>query len=386
MMRFSYHSFLLPLIASLSPISFAASVSLPSYPLAVKGPYLSTWVPGDQLSDAATAQPEFWAGQNITWTVLARVNGATYSLFGLPGLADNISPATTKSVSYTSTHTYITVTADVVTFNLDFFSPVLPGSADDARQSLPYSYLTVNATSTSSRSVQVLSAIDDTWTGQNGASSLNYTNLGSAGYYQYFNPRQTLYTENADRATYGSIVFGASTDGSVTHGSDSSSNIYSSFVRNGALAAGTSSNADTVAWAKNLGTFQGTASSNATFVVGFDRVYAINYLGEDQTGYYRTKWQTIQSAVTYALSSYGLALAESLSFDVQVRSNAEAVSDQFGNQYADIVEASVRQTFGALELTVRLLLCRYLAVADSLQGAYLGPYRRPVGLSQRDLK
>lgn len=36
-------------------------------PLAVKNPYLSTWVPGYQMNDSAHARPEFWAGQSLTW-------------------------------------------------------------------------------------------------------------------------------------------------------------------------------------------------------------------------------------------------------------------------------------------------------------------------------
>ena len=82
------------------------------------------------------------------------------------------------------------------------------------------------------------------------------------------------------------------------------------------------------------------------------RADAINYLGQTQTGYYRSKWPTIPEAVEYFLQSYDDANAASKTVDKEVRQRAEAVSTAFGSKYADIIEASVRQTFGALELTV----------------------------------
>ncbi|KAK4541039.1 hypothetical protein LTR36_008408 [Oleoguttula mirabilis] len=338
---------------ALSTRSGASTVSLPSYPLAVKNPYLSTWVPGSSLADAATAQPEFWAGQDITWTVLARVNGVTYSLFGNPQDTTDTSPATTTGISFTSSHTLVDLTAGAASFTLDFFSPVLPGTSDYARQSLPYSYLTVTANATSSQSVQVLSAIDQTWTAQNGAADLNYTTLDTEGYFQFYNPDQYPFTESSDQATWGSIVFATTTGSEVTPGCDTAATIYEQFATNGSLAGVTSCyGSDLAAWSKDLGSVSEDVSESVTFAVGLDRQLTINYLGVTQTGYYRTQWPTIETAVSYFLQNYSLALSDSNTFDDEVRSRSESVSSVFGSQYADINEASVRQSFGAIELTV----------------------------------
>src|ERR1700710_2026445 len=104
-------------------LSTSANVNLPSYPLAVKSPYLSAWVPGNQIGNAPTAQAEFWAGQPLTWSILARVNGVTYSLFGAPDGIANVTAATTGAVTYTSSHTIINLTAGKAQLILDFFSP-----------------------------------------------------------------------------------------------------------------------------------------------------------------------------------------------------------------------------------------------------------------------
>jgi hypothetical protein len=357
-------------LTTLPSLSIAGSVSLPSYPLAVKSPYLSTWVPGNQIRDAPTAQAEFWAGQNVTWTILARVNGMTYSLFGAPKAVSNTTAATTVAVSYTSSHTLVDLTAGAAKITLDFFSPVLPGPRDYARQSLPYSYLTVSAASSTGRElldVQILSAIDQSWTAQHGAAHLNYTAAGTAGLFWFYDPDQIAYTEASDMATYGSVIFATTTGPEVTHACDTAANVYAVFTSKGSLTASTQCRgSDLAVWSKDLGHVGAILPGSVTFAVGFDREQTINYLGETQTGCYRSKWPTVPEAVEYVLGDYHSVLATSALFDAEVRLRSEAVSKQFGSSYADIVEASVRQTFGAIDLTVRYYslpgprLCRIL--------------------------
>ncbi|KAF7187912.1 Glutaminase A [Pseudocercospora fuligena] len=328
-----------------------SSANLPSYPLAVKSPYLSAWMPGSQIKNAATGQPQFWTGQSLTWSILARVGSTSYTLFGVPGGISGSTAATTKSVWYSSSHTYVTLTAGSATFALDFFSPVFPGSGSYAKQSLPYSYLTVNATNSRSQSIQVLSAIDQTWTAQGGAAALNWTTSGSTGFFWFYNSNAAAYTEKSDMAAYGSVLYGTTVSGSsVTHTCDTPANVYMAFTSRGTLTAKSScSGSNLAAVSKNLGT---TTSGSVTFAIGFDRVQAIQYLGAAQTGYFRKQWPTVQSAISYFLGNYQSALSTSLSFDAAVRLKALSVSSTYGSQYADILEASVRQTFGGLEITV----------------------------------
>jgi hypothetical protein len=286
-------------------------------------------------------------------TILARVDGTTYSLFGG---ASGVELATTKGVSYTSSHTLVDLTAGPASITLDFFSPVFPGTNDYVRQSLPYSYLTVTANSSSSAvDVQVLSAIDYTWTAQTGAAELNYTRAGSAAFWWWYNSDEIWFTEKNDMATYGSVLFGTTTGSSVTYGADTASNVYGDFNADGKLTSPSSvSSTDLAALAKDLGTINEGSSGNVTFVVGHNRDQAINYLGTHQTGVYRADYWDVQDAVPAVLADYSSVYQASISFDNEVRSKAEAVSSTFGSQYADIIEASVRQTFGALELTVPL--------------------------------
>lgn len=110
----------------------------PSYPLAVRNPYLSTWMPSDQVQTLPFAESEFWAGQGLTWSIMARIDGKAYSLMGVAAAeGDGITPAVVRSAEYTATHSVFTLSAGGLAFTLDFFSPVSPWNY--LRQSLPFS-------------------------------------------------------------------------------------------------------------------------------------------------------------------------------------------------------------------------------------------------------
>lgn len=110
----------------------------PSYPLAVRNPYLSTWMPSDRVQHLPYAEPQFWAGHDLGWSVIVRVDGQAYSLMGVPDADDNgIRPAIVHRAEFTATHSAFDLSAGSVALTLDFFSPVSPPNY--LRQSLPFS-------------------------------------------------------------------------------------------------------------------------------------------------------------------------------------------------------------------------------------------------------
>ena len=324
---------------------------------------------------------------------MARVDNSAYALFGVPDpWTDGPVNARTDSISYTSTHTIFRLAAGDVKVILDFFSPVLPAPDDYQRQSLPYSYLTVSVSNPTevASSVQIAAGIDRTWTNQNGAAKLNFTKTDSAQFFQFHNPDEILFTEtNEAMATYGTVIWATTDDNATTHASGTTADVLDGFLKTGAVNASEDHGYhDLAALFKNLGLIPPKETRNVTFAVGFDRADAISYLGDIQTGYYRTRWPTIPQAVDFVLQDYNNATLESQSFDHEVRERSEAVSDVFGEQYADIVEASIRQTFGALELTVSTCGCQ--AFSSSSLTLRTGPKERPLciafGLSQRNIQ
>ncbi|KAI9733635.1 MAG: hypothetical protein M1834_003237 [Cirrosporium novae-zelandiae] len=320
----------------------------PSYPLAVRNPYLSAWLPGSQASNLPSSSPQFWAGNNLTWSVIARVNNETYNLFGVPNPESGTQSATVLSGEYTSTHSIFSLKAGTANITLDFLSPVSLNNY--VRQSLPFSYLTVSVDSTgsSSPSVQIYSDIDDTWTGQSSSTTWNYTNSGSTYAYQLSANGRARYSQNSnDMALWGEAVY-ATEGSSVTSASGDASTIRSEFVSGGSLSSGHSSwtAGGVTAFAHDLGTLDN--STSVTFAIGYVREAAVNYLGSAQTGYYRATYANTVPAVAHFLDDYDSASSEADSVDSTISSAGDSISDN----YTAILALSTRQILGGIDLTI----------------------------------
>ncbi|KAJ5670797.1 uncharacterized protein N7477_006160 [Penicillium maclennaniae] len=311
-------------LVSISTAITYSPVQPPSYPLAVRSPYLSgvSWIPGSEAVSLPRNSAQFWAGNTLTWSVIARVDGTSYNLFGVANPLGGTTAATVTEATYTSTHSTFLVTAGSRRFTLDFFSPVSPKNY--LRQSLPFSYLTVTLAAGNSSSVQIYSDIDSTWTGQTSDSTWSHTTSGAASVFQ---------------------IVGTS----VSTQSGPISTVRKRFVNNGTLS---NTYADwtaggVVAFSHNLGT---TADETAvTFAIGHVREESINYLGAAQTGYYRATYKDTPAAVAYFLEDYEDANAESSKLDDLVQSTG---ASSYGSNYSDILALSVRQTYGGIEITI----------------------------------
>ena len=183
-----------------------------------------------------------WTGtKNLGWSILARVDGKTFTLFGAPGGISGTIAASQKSISYTSTHTIAALDAGAATFSIDFFSPVSPKNF--LRQLLPFSYVAVSVSGKSGATphVQIFSAIDDSWTGGQGnlhlALDYSGTTTDSTYMFNLSDPSETYYKENNNMAAWGSVVLATSkSDASkLFYQSGSTSDLYSAFVNNGDL-------------------------------------------------------------------------------------------------------------------------------------------------------
>lgn len=65
-----------------APSWSATPFNPPSIPLAVRSPYLNTWLPQGQGVALNDAWPSFWAGQITAWAGLLKVDGQSYSFLG----------------------------------------------------------------------------------------------------------------------------------------------------------------------------------------------------------------------------------------------------------------------------------------------------------------
>ncbi|KAJ5933262.1 hypothetical protein N7516_007751 [Penicillium verrucosum] len=322
----------------------------PSYPLAVRNPYLSAWMPSDRVQQLPSAEPQFWAGQKLGWSVIVRVDGQAYSLMGVPDPdASNIRPATVSRAEFTATHSIFDLTAGTVAVTLDFLSPVSPSNY--VRQSLPFSYLTVHVSEAHGHDIQVYSDIDARWTGRESRSRRDFGERDGLAFYSLTVEDAPLYAEADDMALWGSAIL-ASRPSSVTRLSalsGSPEDVRGLFVKDGELSGEDDiwREGSVVALAHKFGKVTGGLSIN--FVVGYDRETAIDYMGEAYTGFYRAEYPTTSSALSFFLDDYRSALLESLKFDQELATLSTATA---GPKYADILALSTRQAYGGIDLAI----------------------------------
>ncbi|KAH6679358.1 hypothetical protein B0J14DRAFT_296214 [Halenospora varia] len=324
----------------------------PSYPLAVRNPYLSAWMPGPFVANLPSNSPQFWAGQNLTWSVIARVDNTTFNLFGVPDAADGTKSAVVQSAEYTSTHSIFILKAGDAKLTLDFFSPVSPSNY--LRQSLPFSYLTISASSLTGSNVEVYSDIDNSWTGKAKDSAWNFTIAGETSLFSMWANNTHTYAQNSmDQALWGETIFASRPSNSSTLSLQSGSRaaVRAQFARNGKLTDDVPSwiSGSVIALSQDLGTVK--AESSVTLAIGYVRETAINYLGTPYTGYYRSQYTTIGSAVSHFLDDYSAAEKESQSMDAEIASKSIQAS---GTNYSAITTLSLRQAYGGIDLVIPL--------------------------------
>lgn len=210
---------LLSMLAVVAPLTSASTFTPlrpPAIPLAVRSPYLSTWLNGDSGGLLPGSWPRFWANQIVGWQGLIRVDNATYNWMGAyagPALV------TQTSFEYTSTQSIFTFDVDgKVTLTATFLSPVHPD--DLLLQSLQFSYvqLSVESADGAAHTVQLYSDISGEWSSPDTSQVINWSNGVNDGvtYHSFGLASPTEFAENADMAKWGTWFFGTDSDAGVS--------------------------------------------------------------------------------------------------------------------------------------------------------------------------
>lgn len=121
------------------------------YSLAVRAPYSNYWLCDNVLPGN---WPTFWTTTTKGWTGMVRVDGQAYVFMGNPsGLIGLIQVGVQKASYITPTQTIFVINVGLIELQVTFISPVETG--DIRRQSIPLSYILVNARSTDETTHQV---------------------------------------------------------------------------------------------------------------------------------------------------------------------------------------------------------------------------------------
>ncbi|KAI0723177.1 DUF1793-domain-containing protein [Earliella scabrosa] len=359
--RFLLFIWFLTLLASvLGAVTWSATpFNPPSVPLAVRTPYLSAWLAQGSGTALNAAWPTFWTGSILGWAGYVKVDGTAYNWLGAPNVA-GASKATQKSLTFTSTQSTFVMTAGPIDLTINFLSPVEP--SDLVNQSLPFSYYTVSAASNdgNAHSVQIYTDISAEWvTGDNSLRAKWSTATGNVLTHQVQLASQSTFGEIGDHIQQGSAFHATLNTQGATWQTGEDVVVRAQFINNGRLAntADTQFRAVSDRWpvfafAHDLGSVR-AVTAPTVFVLGHVRDPAVQYITanngrQDRSFLFWTKFSTVAQAIDTFIHDHANALARARAFDAKVKADASRIS----SDYADIVSLSIRQAFGACEITI----------------------------------
>ncbi|KIP02118.1 hypothetical protein PHLGIDRAFT_112413 [Phlebiopsis gigantea 11061_1 CR5-6] len=355
-------------ILSLCVVHAAAAVSWTatpfnpaSVPLAVRSPYLSTWLNQGSGTALNADWPRFWTGSILGWAGFVKVDGTAYNFLGAPAVPNTrFQKSVQKSLTFTSTQSTFVMTSGPVDLTVNFLSPVEP--TDLVKQSLPFSYMAITAKSNDGQShdVQVYSDISAEWVTGDNSLTANWSTTATASsiFHQVQLESQTVFGEIGDHIQQGSAYYAVLNAVGTTFQTGQDVVVRAQFINNGVLANTKDTTFRAVendwpvfAFAHDLGTVSGS-SAPVVFAVGHVRDPAIEYIvaggtTQNRSSFFWSQFSTVSAAIDSFLGDFGNALGRANAFDAKVQSDASAISAD----YASIVALSIRQAFGATEIT-----------------------------------
>ncbi|EAW09296.1 glutaminase GtaA [Aspergillus clavatus NRRL 1] len=353
------------LAASLASLAGAVSTFSPArppaLPLAVKSPYLSTWLSagrdGGNGGYLAGEWPTFWEGQVNGWAGLIRVDGSVYTWMGLPGTTT----ANQTKYEYTSTKSIFTFNVgDAVEMKVTFLSPITPN--DLRRQSLVFSYLHVEISSIDgdSHDVQLYSDIAAEWASGDRAAVAEWdygvTNDGIA-YHKVHRQNQLLFSEAKEQAEWGNWYWATEDNDNLTYQSGPDVDVRGAFSANGVLSNSQDANYRTISknwpvfgFAVDLGDV-GSSPVDTLFTIGLAQTEAIQYSSPKGTQAVPSLWTSYfdddLAALNFFHYDYSEANEISSALDQKIASDSIRAA---GQDYLTITSLSARQAFAATQL------------------------------------
>jgi hypothetical protein len=339
-----------------------APLRAPAAPLAVRSPYLSTWLPADSLPGT---WPTFWTGHITAMTGIARIDGTAYVFLGNPALP-NTNPLPTMrqtSTEITATHSRYVLQKAGVELTVSFFSPVEPG--DLRRQSMPLSYVTATARSLdgSGHRVSLYFDISGEWTSGDTGTHITwdesaYTQAGTS----LISLTNTAATpqplrEIGNMAAWGAVVWSTAARAGLTWQIGQDAIVRGNAVNQGSLDGTVDQDRPRAindrwpvfAFNLDLGAVRNTTDP-LVFSIGHVREPAVSYLGDALPPLWRSYFDSWQAMVGAFHADHADAEQRASMLDQQVTADGRAAASE---QYAALCALALRQAYGGTELVSR---------------------------------
>ena len=356
-------------VAATVPCSaLATPIRPPAVPLAVRQPYLSTWLPATLLPGNT---PQFWQGSSTGMVGLARIDGVAWLFMGdgkiVQAIPDgNHGPQRTvedypramqqTALRVTATRSCFTLQGGGVELAVDFLSPVEPGDA--RRQSIPMSYVRVSARSVdgAAHAVQIYMEITGDWASGDPAQEVLVARDDSPAAHTWTLAlaRPQPLAEQHEFAAWGLVVWSTPVrDGASMQAGDRLA-LRQRFAGQGSLDGSQGASRSTVkalpalALAVDLGRC-GVSATGADFVVGQVREQSVDYLGKPLRALWTHHFDGWKAMLDFFHDDAAAARARADALDARIRRDARAAG---GEHYEGLCVLALRQAYGGTELVL----------------------------------
>ncbi|GJE94471.1 hypothetical protein PsYK624_106410 [Phanerochaete sordida] len=364
---------LLSLIFHLACVALVAHAQLSDslwtswVPLAVRSPYLSGWMNTTNIPYTPTVKrapefwPQFWSGGILGWAGHIRIdNNLTYKWLGDAGSPGGLNFSVLNNIQITPTRTVMSITSGPIDLNVTYLSPIEP--SDPAKQSFPFTYISLTATSNDGQphTVQVYSDISGEWVSGNRNDVMNWQTVPTDTilYHSVTLATPLAFSEITNQAEDTSTYFASLLTQQMTWMADSDANCRGQFSSQGKLTNSANQGPKKISDAFNVFAISmdlgevTTTTDPVVWAVGMVRdpaVQAVTATGAQETRspYWRTTGTAVDMLTSF-LQDYSNAVERAESLDLALATNASAVSPHA----ADLVSLAARQAFAGTELTV----------------------------------
>jgi Domain of unknown function (DUF5127)/Domain of unknown function (DUF4965)/Domain of unknown function (DUF1793)/Domain of unknown function (DUF4964) len=335
----------------------------PAIPLAVRSPYLSTWLAADALPGT---WPTFWTGRITAMAGLATIDGTPYLFLGAPALP-NANPFATMrqlSVDTTATTSEFVLEQAGVELTVTFLSPVEP--ADLRRQSQPLSYIAATARSIdgASHKVAVYFDISGEWASADSGRSITWdeqryaSGAGNVISLTYTQTDPEVLSENNDTAEWGTIVLSSADRAGLTWQIGGDADTRTQLATHGVLLNTVDANKPRAindhypvfAFNLDLGTVGRPSTSPFVVSIGHVRDPAVSYLGESLHPLWMSYFPSWQAMVGAFHADFTAAVARAAALDAKIVRDATKAG---GSDYAALCALALRQAYAGTELVSR---------------------------------
>ncbi|BCJ56244.1 hypothetical protein Asp14428_77190 [Actinoplanes sp. NBRC 14428] len=325
-------------------------------PLAVRSPYLSTWLAADNLPGS---WPSFWTGRTTAMTGLAVIDGEPFLFLGSPSAPG---PYPFPSLRQTS----LTVTATKSEFVLEragvevtvtFLSPVMPG--DLRRQSQPLSYVSVSARSLdgAAHRVGVYADVSGEWASGDARRPITWDQRTTGGVVSlsFTQSEPRVLAESGDSAEWGTVVLSAPVRPGLTWQIGPDGEVRGQFAARGSLPGTVDPQKPrpindrwpVFAFHQDLGTVGRDRSAPFVLSIGHVREPVVSYLGRQLPPLWKKYWPGWPEMVAAFHADHGAAVARGARLDARIERDATRAG---GPKYAALCALAFRQAYAATDL------------------------------------